>query len=156
MTADKSLEMNGEAPTASARTRSASRKSPAKARGRGNAVKRAKTAAPARRKSATRSRSAKKPDNSYSGTATRLPSRGKKAAGTAYEWAAEGAGRALPLAARRLPDQRTVQKLVDERPYVLGAIGLGIGAIIGLMLPSPLSGSGSSSPSGRSGGRSRR
>ena len=51
---------------------------------------------------------------------------------------------------------RTVQKLVDERPYVLGAIGLGIGAIIGLMLPSPLSGSGRSSPSGRSGGRSRR
>ena len=32
-----------------------------------------------------------------------------------------------------------VQRLVDERPYMLGALGLGIGAMIGLMLPSPLS-----------------
>jgi hypothetical protein len=31
-----------------------------------------------------------------------------------------------------------VQRLVDERPYMLGALGLGIGAMIGLMLPSPL------------------
>jgi len=46
-----------------------------------------------------------------------------------------------------------VQRLVDERPYMLGALGLGIGAMIGLMLPSPLSMGGSSS---RSGGRSRR
>jgi hypothetical protein len=52
-----------------------------------------------------------------------------------------------------MPDQRMVQRLVDERPYMLGALGLGIGAMIGLMLPSPLSMSGSSS---RSSGRSRR
>ncbi|MFO1132899.1 MAG: hypothetical protein U1E16_12925 [Hyphomicrobiales bacterium] len=32
-----------------------------------------------------------------------------------------------------------VQRLVDERPYMLGAIGLGIGAMIGLMLPGTLS-----------------
>jgi hypothetical protein len=30
-----------------------------------------------------------------------------------------------------MPDQRMVQKLADERPYMLGAIGLGIGAMIG-------------------------
>jgi hypothetical protein len=57
-----------------------------------------------------------------------------------------------------MPDQRMVQKLADERPYMLGAIGLGIGAMIGLMLPSPLgrmAHSGGSSSS-RSGGRSRR
>ena len=35
--------------------------------------------------------------------------------------------------------ERMVQRLVDERPYMLGAIGLGIGAMIGLMLPGTLS-----------------
>lgn len=40
-----------------------------------------------------------------------------------------------------------MQRLVDERPYMLGAIGLGIGAIIGLMLPGTIS---SMSRSGRS------
>jgi hypothetical protein len=49
-----------------------------------------------------------------------------------------------------MPDQRMVQRLVDERPYMLGALGLGIGAMIGLMLPSPLQ------MGSRSSGRSRR
>lgn len=44
----------------------------------------------------------------------------------------------MPLASRGFGDQRMVQRLVDERPYMLGAIGLGIGAIIGLMLPGTL------------------
>ena len=79
-------------------------------------------------------------EGSYSAAASRLMTRGKKVAGGAYEWAADSAGRALPLAARHMPDQRTVQRLADERPYVLGAIGLGIGAIIGLMLPARLMG----------------
>ncbi|MCA3575361.1 MAG: hypothetical protein IOC86_15695 [Aestuariivirga sp.] len=53
-----------------------------------------------------------------------------------------------------MPDQRMVQRLVDQRPYMLGALGLGIGAMIGLMLPSPLfSHSGAST---RGGSRSRR
>lgn len=60
----------------------------------------------------------------------------------------------MPLASRSMPDQRMVQRLVDERPYMLGALGLGIGAMIGLMLPSPLSGMGGGSSQGR--GRSRR
>lgn len=46
-----------------------------------------------------------------------------------------------------------VQRLVDQRPNMLGALGLGIGAMIGLMLPSPLSGMGGSS---QGPGRSRR
>jgi hypothetical protein len=57
-----------------------------------------------------------------------------------------------------MPDQRMVQKLADERPYMLGALGLGIGAMIGLMLPSPIGRmamSEASSPA-RSGGRRRR
>lgn len=49
-----------------------------------------------------------------------------------------------------MPDQRMVQKFVDERPYVLGAIGLGLGAMIGLMLPSPLGSMGSLTSGGRS------
>lgn len=82
-------------------------------------------------------------------------SRGRRAASSAYDWAAEGASRAMPLARNSMPDQRLVQRLVDERPYMLGAIGLGIGAMIGLMLPSPFNGGGMSRSSGRSGGSSR-
>ena len=48
-----------------------------------------------------------------------------------------GAGRAMPLSSGG--GERMVQRLVDERPYMLGAIGLGIGAVIGLMLPGTLS-----------------
>jgi len=76
----------------------------------------------------------------YSAAASRLLSRGAKAAGGAYDWAVEGAERAAPIAARHMPDHRTVQRLADERPYILGAIGLGIGAMIGLMLPARLMG----------------
>lgn len=54
----------------------------------------------------------------------------------------------MPLAAG---GERVVQRLVDERPYMLGAIGLGIGALIGMMLPGTFS---SMSRGGRS--RSRR
>jgi hypothetical protein len=43
-----------------------------------------------------------------------------------------------------------VQRLVDERPYMLGAIGLGIGAMIGLMLPGTLSSMTRSKGRGRS------
>lgn len=67
--------------------------------------------------------------------ASRFLSGGRRAA----EWAAEGASRAMPLASRGLGDQRMVQRLVDERPYMLGAIGLGIGAMIGMMLPGAFS-----------------
>jgi hypothetical protein len=62
-------------------------------------------------------------------------SRGKQAIGGAYEWAADGAGRALPRAARHLPDQRTLQSVFEDRPILLGVIGLGVGAMIGMMLP---------------------
>ena len=85
-------------------------------------------------------------ESGYSAAASRLLSQGRQAAGGAYEWVAEEAGRALPLAARYMPDQRTVQRIADERPYVLGAIGLGIGAIIGLMLPARLTGGAAPAP----------
>ena len=100
------------------------------------------------RRAAKRTAKSSAAEGSYSAAASRLMTRGRKAAGGAYEWAADGAGRALPLAARHMPDQRTVQRLADERPYVLGAIGLGIGAIIGLMLPARLMG-GAAAPAPR-------
>ena len=71
------------------------------------------------------------------GIASRVLSRGRRAVGDAYEWATEAGGRAMPLASH-MPDQRMVQRLVDQRPYMLGALGLGIGAMIGLMLPGAL------------------
>ena len=159
MTAEKTVEMNGQSP-AQAQQKSRARKSGARkvaAKRKVAASRRSESASTKSVKSTSkrgRSGSKKSGSNSYAGAATRLLSRGRKAAGDAYGWATEGAGRALPLAARRMPDQRMVQKLADERPYLLGAIGLGIGAMIGLLLPSPIGRM--SGTSGRNGGRSRR
>jgi hypothetical protein len=130
---------------------------------RGATAKRSRAAAAARRSTASGSRStgsktrsssrtstSRKSAGGSSGLTSRLLSRSRRAAGNAYEWAAEGASRAIPLASRSMPDQRTVQRLVDQRPYMLGALGLGIGAMIGMMLPSPFSSTGGSSSRGRS------
>ena len=170
MTADKSMDATGQDQEQGANKggRKSARK---RSSSRGGAAKRTKTAA-SRRSTASRSKSAASSSTSSrgrarkagsrssrsssgnsSGIASRLLLRSRRAAGSAYEWAAEGASRAMPLASRSMPDQRMVQRLVDERPYMLGALGLGIGAMIGLMLPSPLSGMGGTSQ-GR--GRSRR
>ncbi len=123
---------------------------------------------PAKRKAAATSRSATKGAAKqrrtngqqaaarYSAAASRLMTRSKEAIGGAYDWAAEGAGRALPRAARRLPDRRTLQSLLEERPFVLGAIGLGLGAMIGMMLPGRVMSGYSSSARKRSGRSSRR
>lgn len=124
-------------------------------------IKIARSRKPVKRKSAAASRrSAKRPakrgnaSGSYSDTASRLMSQGKQALGDAYGWASDNAGRALPRAARYVPDQRTLQNLLEERPLVLGAIGLGLGAIIGMMLPSRLMGG--SAPARRPARRSSR
>jgi hypothetical protein len=164
MSADKSMENTGQEQEQGARKNGGRKSSRKKTSSRGAAAKRTRSAA-ARRSGAsrssqaaggTKSRSSSRKSGSGSGSrgfASRFLSSGRKAAGNAYEWAAEGASRAVPLASRAMPDQRMVQRLVDERPYMLGAIGLGIGAMIGLMLPSPLHMGGSTS---RSSGRSRR
>lgn len=153
MTADNSNETNGQAPEGTAtktRARKASRKrSPAS----GQAAKRGKAVASGRgsraggAQTASRGRGSRSTAaaESNSGIASRVLSRGRKAAA----WAVEGASRAVPLASRSMPDQRMVQRLVDERPYMLGAIGLGIGAVIGLMLPGTLSSMSSRNSSAR-------
>ncbi len=107
------------------------------------ATKRAK---PTRGKAGSR-KAGRQDGNGYSATASRLLSQGREALGGAYEWAADGAsraGRALPrVPYDRLPDQRAMQSFIEDRPLVLGAIGLGIGAMIGMMLPARLMSMGS-------------
>ncbi len=61
---------------------------------------------------------------------------GRQALGDAYGWASESAGRALPRVARYVPGQGKMRNLLQERPLVIGALGLGLGALIGMMLPS--------------------
>jgi len=167
MTADKSMESTGQEQEQGAKKTGARKSARKKQSSRGGTAKRTRTAA-ARRSTASRSgqsagsaktrstsrtrrsSSSRKSGGASSGITSRLLSRSRRAAGNAYEWAAEGASRAIPLASRSMPDQRTVQRLVDQRPYMLGALGLGIGAMIGMMLPSPFSSTGGTSSRGRS------
>lgn len=105
-------------------------------RGRKPAKRKATAASrPAARGAAKQQANGRPAAGRYGDTASRLMSRGKRAIGGAYEWAADGAGRALPRAARHLPDQRPLQSVFEDRPILLGVIGLGVGAMIGMMLP---------------------
>jgi len=117
-------------------------------------AKRRTTAAsrPAVRGGAKRQAKGRSAAGSYSDTASRLMSRSKRAIGGAYKWAADSAGHALPRAASHLPDQRALQSVFDDRPILLGVIGLGVGAMIGMMLPRHHM-SGYSSPARRRAGR---
>lgn len=142
MTPNATIATNGQTP-ATDRSKPPRGRKPAKRKAA--AVSRRATKRPAKRGNAA---------GGYSATASRLMSQGKQALGEAYGWAANGAGRALPKAARYVPDQRALQNLLEERPLVLGAIGLGLGAMIGMMLPSRLMGR--SAPAGRSVRRSSR
>jgi hypothetical protein len=73
----------------------------------------------------------------YSDSAARLIARGKSAFGDAYAWAGE-AGSSIPRTTRHLglPDQKSLRAMIDDRPLIIGAVGLGIGVALGSMLPS--------------------
>ena len=73
----------------------------------------------------------------YSASAQRLIKRGKAAFGEASAWAGKTAGE-LPKTARNIgvPDQQAVQTFMSERPLIVGAVGLGLGVVLGSMLPS--------------------
>ncbi len=78
------------------------------------------------------------PGNSHYGEfAARFLGRAKSAIGDAYGWAGDATS-ALPntMRAMSLPSQRTMRNLIEEKPLVLGALGLGIGVALGAMLPS--------------------
>ena len=72
----------------------------------------------------------------YSDSASRLISRGKAAFGDAYAWAGE-ASHSLPRSTRDLglPDQKSLKAMIDDKPLIIGAVGLGIGVALGSMLP---------------------
>lgn len=78
------------------------------------------------------------------GNATSLLNRGKAALGDAYDWAEE-AGSALPRAMKNMsmPDRSTIRNIFDEQPLVWGALGLGLGVLLGAILPSSRSQRGS-------------
>jgi len=123
--ASKTLKDPGQAAKArvARKTKPASRKLSASAKRPSRpATKRASQAQPAA--------------TGYSDSASRLIARGKAAFGDAYAWAGE-ASSALPRRARdlSLPDQRSLKAMIDDRPLIIGAVGLGIGVALGSMLP---------------------
>jgi hypothetical protein len=73
----------------------------------------------------------------YSASAQRFIKRGKAAFGEASAWAGKTAGE-LPKTARNVgvPNQQAVQTFMSERPLIVGAVGLGLGVVLGSMLPS--------------------
>jgi hypothetical protein len=98
-------------------------------------------AAPARKRT---SRAAAKAANDtrstmagFSDQAQRLMKRGKTAFSDVSTWASETA-HSLPQSARKLgvPDQKSVQSFMSEQPLIVGAVGLGLGVVLGAMMPS--------------------
>jgi len=65
-----------------------------------------------------------------------LPSRGKRVIDEARRWA-EDARNAAPNIAKglHLPSAPSLETLTEANPIILGAVGLGIGVIIGALLP---------------------
>src|SRR6266540_4902240 len=71
-----------------------------------------------------------------SGSASGLTRRGKRLVEDAQSWA-ENARGALPRLARNmhLPSPPSFETFTEANPVILGAVGLGIGVIIGALLP---------------------
>ena len=86
----------------------------------------------------------------YSDSAARLIARGKSAFGDAYAWAGEVGG-AIPRTARHmsLPNPNSLKALIEDKPLILGAAGLGIGVVLGSMLPAAFNGASAKRPVSR-------
>lgn len=74
--------------------------------------------------------------SAYSQQAQHLFGRSKSALNAATGWA-EATATQLPNAARNLnvPGQKVAFDFVEQRPLIIGAIGLGIGLVAGALLP---------------------
>ena len=72
----------------------------------------------------------------YSQQAQDFFDRGKQTLHTASNWAGATA-KHLPETARKLnlPDQKAAMDFAEQRPLVVGAVGLGLGLVVGAMLP---------------------
>lgn len=89
------------------------------------------------RRSSTLKRAAKELSLSgYNRQAQHLLDRGKTAFQAATDWAGTTV-KHLPYAARNLnmPSQKTAMNFAEQRPLVVGAVGLGIGLVVGALLP---------------------
>ena len=73
----------------------------------------------------------------YSEQGQRFIDRSKAAINTASAWAGEKV-QSLPKSARNinLPDQKALHSLMTDKPLVVGAVGLGLGVVIGALMPS--------------------
>jgi predicted lysophospholipase L1 biosynthesis ABC-type transport system permease subunit len=94
------------------------------------------------------------------GSADRVLRQGKRAIDKAYSWAGD-ARSAVPRLARdlRLPRRSDFDVLTEANPMVMGAIGLGLGVVLGSLMPQKLASSrraGTSQPGTRKSSRRRR
>ena len=81
-------------------------------------------------------KSAQGPLAGYSQQAQEFFDRSKTAIHAASDWAGARA-KHLPKAARNLnlPNQKAAMDFAEQRPLVVGAVGLGIGLVVGALLP---------------------
>ena len=100
-------------------------------------ARKAKTKA-ARRTSSSKKTAKELPESfaGYSKQAREFLDRGKTALHAASDWAGATA-KHLPDTARKLnlPDQKAAMEFAEQRPLVVGAVGLGIGLVVGALLP---------------------
>lgn len=101
-----------------------------------------KTVAKSRRRNSLMRKSAPPPRKAagffeYGDSASRLLARSQRALASAYGWA-DRKGRGIPGAIKNahLPDTRSLQSFAEEKSVILGAVGIGVGILIGAMLPS--------------------
>lgn len=78
----------------------------------------------------------------YGDSAIRFLEKSQQALTSMYGWA-EKKGRQIPGAISRaqLPSAKSLQTLTEENALILGAAGVGLGVLIGAMLPAMSSGS---------------
>jgi hypothetical protein len=73
---------------------------------------------------------------SYGRKASELVGRGKRLVDDAYGWVDDTRGAVPRIAANmHLPSARRIESFAEANPILLGAVGLGIGVIIGAFLP---------------------
>ncbi len=95
-------------------------------------------AMPVKKKRATggrRKAAARRPAAGAAAMATRYADTAARFVKRSSRNVAGGAAQALSSAADYVPDRRRLQVVAEENPYLLGAIGLGIGIAVGMMLP---------------------
>ena len=94
---------------------------------------------PAPKRAASKRATAKRPGNRAKTVASEesVLVRGKKVLGDAYSRASEaGNGLHHSLANLSVPSPRSLQTFAEEKPLVVGAVGIGVGMILGAVLPS--------------------